>query len=248
MHVSERVAERRAPFASMLGRDEWPALIALPALCSVIVLAVPLVGWWALALAVGVYAMGFRSFVVARSADATYSQLVTSLGRIAELNGAVPAGHVVRAADLALLMGERLELSEYQLATLCAAAHVRTAGLVGREDPPHYRPGFGHRSVVRWTQAIVGADGRLGEVAELVDGDESGVLGDVIATAATYDEAVHGMGMTPAAAFGLVSRDAPPDEAAVSAALGAVLIDQGVVLRQSVLESGSALAVDAVAK
>ncbi len=243
MRVSDTAT---APFAHAAVRSDWPVLVALPAVCAMLVLAVPAVGWWMVLVATVVYAAGFRAFVEAQSADATAQQLLGSLGRISEMNGAVVEGHSRRTAELAHRIGSKLDLGEQQMATVVAAARVHTVGLVGREEPPRIRPGFDHNAVARWTRSIVGSCDSLHEVAQLAGAEGSGVLAAIVDVAATYDEARNGMGMTPAAAFALVSRETPPQEAAVTAALAAVLGEDGVIVSGSALQSGAALAMDTV--
>ncbi len=180
-------------------------------------------------LAIAVYAAGYVSFVRARRAGETYDALLGALGRLAEMNEAVAAGHAERSAQLAIDVGTRLGVGSHELAAIGAASRVRSVGTVGWEPPPRVRPGFDHATVARWSQAIVGRRGPLSEIAMLVGSDDGSVLAAIVEMATTYDEAIHTMGMAPGAALALVGRDADQEGAVVTAAPTSVLVDRGVL-------------------
>lgn len=232
-----------ASFAPLVVRHTWPVLVALPLLCSALMLTIPATGWWALSLAGIVYLFGFRAFETARHIDRVNREVGVALGRLGELNRAVEPGHPARAAELATALGRRLGLDHHELATVAMAARLHSAGLVGRHEAV-VRPGLDHRALARWSKDIAGHLSHMDEVASLVGPDASGVLHGIVEMAVTYDRARCGMGMGPAEAFALVSRDAPPEDAAITAALGAELVDAGI--DPSALERRTALAVDAV--
>lgn len=215
-----------APFATLLARDDWPVLVGLPALAAVFMFAGPGLGWWAAAVAVVVYSAGFVAFGRSRAAHDTYDELITVLGRLPEIEGLVDDGHAERTAALAVTIGRSLGQSPSDLALLDAAARCRSVGAVGRDEPPHARPGFDDRAQARWSRDIVAAAPRLVAVAELVGPVEGGPLRPVLDIAAAYDDATVRLSMTPGDALVWVGNAWSAQPEVVAALAAAIPVDE----------------------
>lgn len=214
-----------APFATMLARDDWPVLVGLPAVAAVFVFAVPTLGWWALAMAVIVYAAGFVAFGRARAAHDARNELATTLGCLPEIEGVVRPGHAARTAQLAEEMACALDLGPEDIAVVEAAARTRSVGWVGRDEPPNTRLGYDHRAAARWAGAIVARVGGFERVEAVVapatsgEPDRIGIMRAIVETAASYDDATEGMGMGPEDAVTLLEDHAGGPGAHVTDAL-----------------------------
>jgi len=80
------------------------------------------------------------SFELLASTRRSFRQTVRALGEAPELGGLVRAGHVDRVADLAVAMGEELDLPEFEVAHLETAALLHHLGAVCLDEPATDEP------------------------------------------------------------------------------------------------------------
>ena len=224
------------PIVAALSRDDGPLLVGLPALAATFVFAVPLIGWWAVAVAVLVYLVGYRAFEAHRRADVAHDELVSTLEILPEAAGQVAVGHGRRAGETAELIAATLALDERSRAAVVTAARCRGVGRLGCVDPDgpgrfgHPAPGsagFDGLDAARWSATIVAAVGALTPAAGLIDPGAADVpqrrrLRAIVDLASGYDEATLGMGLDPAEAVELLRATSPPEAAAAIEALAQV--------------------------
>ena len=200
--------ERRtpAPLASVLARNDWPVLEALPAVASLFVFAAPALGWWAFAAALAVYATGFVAFERHQATVRARHELATALGRIAELAALAPAGHAVRAPLLAVDVAQRLDLPPALTNQIERAAAMRSVGRVGVEGRDDLTASAAERLAARHSVAIARRAGELARLTPLLGPqapvrDATARARAVVDLAAAYDEAVAWRGADPATAI-----------------------------------------------
>jgi hypothetical protein len=225
------------PIAAALSRDDGPLLIGLPAIAGTFVFAIPLIGWWAVAVAVLVYLVGYRAFEAHRRTGAVHDELVATLEMFPEAAGQVAAGHGRRSGETAELIATALALDERSRAAVVTAARCRKVGRLGCADPAPSRnghrgdessvwdgPGFDQVDAARWSAAIVGTVGALAPAAALIDPEaaqdpQRRRLRAIVDLASGYDDATSGMGLDPVDAVELLRASSPPEAASALEAL-----------------------------
>lgn len=200
--MSDHERRTSASLAGLLARDDWPVLVALPAVASLFVFAVPTLGWWAYVAAFGVYGAGFIGFERHRATEAAHRELAVGLGRIAELAALAPAGHTVRAPQLAGEVARRLELRSAVTTSIEHAAAMRSIGRVAVEGRDDLTSSAAERLAARRSAAIVAHAGTLARLAPLLAPeapvrDTPAQARAAVDLAAAYDEAVAWRGCDP---------------------------------------------------
>lgn len=205
--MSDQEQRTRGALAGVLARDDWPVLVALPAVSSLFVFAAPALGWWAFAAALAVYAAGFVAFERHQATIRAQRELAMALGRIAELAALAPAGHTVRAPQLARRVAQRLDLEPTLTDQIELATAMRTVGRVGVEGREDLTASAAERLAARHGAAIVRRGGALARLAPLLGPqapvrDATARARAVVDLAAAYDEAVAWRGSDPATVIG----------------------------------------------
>ena len=217
-----------APIADTLARDDWPVLVALPAVASLFVFAAPRFGWWAFALAGLVYVAGFVAFDRTRAAEQVHEELVTTLGRIPEVGGlAVAPGRSDRVSGLARRVADELDLKPRSVVEVAAAARCGVVGRLGYDVWPHLRLGYDDRAAARWSAGIVDRAPAVGRIPSIVGpsvptDSDAAVMRSIVELVSAYDDAVHAGGLDPAAALEKVAETGRADVVAALATADAI--------------------------
>lgn len=214
--MPEDEPQESATLAGMLARDDWPVLVALPAVASLFVFAVPMLEWWAFAAAIAVYVAGFVGFERYRAALTAQRELAAALGRIAELAALAPEGHAVRASRLAGDLARRLDLNPSLAGATEHAAAIRSVGRVGVEGRDDLTSSAAERLAARHSAAIVRHAGPLAALAPLLGPeppvrDAPAQARAVVDLVAAYDEAVAWRGHDPETAIGRLAETGRAD-------------------------------------
>jgi len=144
------------------------------------------------------------SFELLASTRRSFRQTVRALGEAPELGGLVRAGHVDRVADLAVAMGEELELSESDVADLETAALLHHLGAVCLDEPVSgelldpVAVAEAGAAMLRGSEAlapagdIVAAEPTLHRAPGTRTTQTSAVAGQILKVASAYDELTEG--------------------------------------------------------
>jgi hypothetical protein len=144
------------------------------------------------------------SFELLASTRRSFRQTVRALGTAAELGGLVRAGHVDRVADLAVAMGNELDLPESEVMNLETAALLHHLGAVCLDEPVADEPldpvavAEAGAAMLRGSEAlaaagdIVAAEPSLHRVPGTRTIRPSELAGQILKVASAFDELTEG--------------------------------------------------------
>ena len=144
------------------------------------------------------------SFELLASTRRSFRQTVRALGEAPELGGLVRAGHVDHVAELAVAMGEELDLPETEVAHLETAALLHHLGAVCLDEPDGEEPldagavAEAGAAMLRGSEAlapagdIVAAEPSLHRAPGITSAPPSALAGQILKVASAFDELTEG--------------------------------------------------------
>jgi hypothetical protein len=144
------------------------------------------------------------SFELLASTRRSFRQTVRALGEAPELGGLVRAGHVDHVAELAVAMGEELDLPETDVAHLETAALLHHLGAVCLDEPDGEEPldagavAEAGAVMLRGSEAlapagdIVAAEPSLHRTPGITSAPPSALAGQILKVASAFDELTEG--------------------------------------------------------
>jgi hypothetical protein len=144
------------------------------------------------------------SFELLASTRRSFRQTVRALGEAPELGGLVRAGHVDHVAELAVAMGEELDLPETDVAHLETAALLHHLGAVCLDEPDGADPldagavAEAGAAMLRGSEAlapagdIVAAEPSLHRAPGISSAPPSALAGQILKVASAFDELTEG--------------------------------------------------------
>ncbi len=186
----------------LLALEDWAVVVSIFAAGTLFGLTWPLMGIWAVAVAVLPYAFGHLAFERYHSTKVTYGQTIRALAQIPEVAGLAPAGHSSRTADLSVAIAQEMGLHPNRVIELEYAALMHDVGRITLNEPAIVKAGFTDEDIARWGAQIVAEAPHLQNVSNLVaqqyrpyrsPGIESDpdvpVASKIIKIASAYDQA-----------------------------------------------------------
>lgn len=227
----------------LLALEDWAVVVSLFAAGTLFGLTWPLMGPWAIAVAVLPYAFGHLAFVRYHSTKVTYGQTIRALAQIPEVAGLAPTGHSTRTGDLAVAVAQEMGLHPNQVIELEYAALMHDVGRITLNEPAIVKAGFTDEDIARWGSQIIAEAPYLDGVSTLVahqhrpyrsPGVESDpdvpVASKIIKVASAYDQAVHEDGQSPIEALERIHQGSAYDfDPKIARSLRRVLIYRGEV-------------------
>jgi hypothetical protein len=223
--------------------EDWPVVVGLVASGGLFGMAWPVMRWWTIPMAVMAYGFSHLAFVRYHGTRITYSQTIRALARIPEVAGLAPAGHAVRATEVALAVGRELGLPPREANELEFATLMHDIGRITLNEPAILKAGYTDEDIARWGAEIVKEAPYLASVAEIIreqhapyrrpgeviDSDLP-LASKVIRVASAYDQATVEVGLSPLEAVETLHRGAAYDfDPAVVKALRAALVRARVI-------------------
>jgi hypothetical protein len=222
----------------LLALEDWPIMVSLFASAGLFALAQPIIGWWALPVAVVPYAISHVSFTLLAGTRRTYGQMIRALSRLPEVAGLSPDGHAAGTAMLAVTMARGMGMRPEDVTNLEYAALLHDIGRITVEDPSDEPDSS---DLARWGAEIIRQAPYLAVVADHVehhdapyrrpgeaDDDGVGVEARIIKVASAYDRANRIHQLEPVEALEVLHRRSAYDfDPAVVARLRAVLRRSG---------------------
>jgi hypothetical protein len=152
----------------LLALEDWAVVISIFAAGTLFGLTWPLMGVWAVPVAVLPYTFGHLAFERYHSTRVTYGQTIRALAQIPEVAGLAPAGHSTRTADLAVAIAQELGLHPKQVVELEYAALMHDVGRITLNEPAIVKAGFTDEDIARWGSQIIAEAPYLQTVSTLV--------------------------------------------------------------------------------
>lgn len=222
----------------LLALEDWPIMLSLFASAGLFALSQPIIGWWAIPVAVVPFAISYVSFSLLAGTRQTYGQMIRALSRLPEVAGLSPDGHAASTAMLASTMARGMGMHPEHVTQLEYAALLHDIGRITVEDSDE-EPNSS--DLARWGAEIIRQAPYLAEVADHVEhhdapyrrpGEEDdpaiGIESRIIKVAAAYDKANRTHQMAPVEALEVLHRRTAYDyDPAVVARLRAVLRRSG---------------------
>jgi hypothetical protein len=146
----------------------WTIHAALLAIGSLFAVALPLLGWSALAIAGIPYGFIHLSMTRMELARRTFSSTIDVLGRIPEAGGHVADGRSRGVAQLAVGIAAEMGLSRARLDVVEHAARLHGLGAIVLNDPAIASSQYSSRDLAQWGAAIVGEASSLKDVATVI--------------------------------------------------------------------------------
>ena len=195
---------RLAPrYLWLVALADWPVVLSLFATGALLAFAYPVMGAWAVPVAVLPYAFSHVSFVRYNGTRTTYGQTIRALARIPEVAGLAPEGHAARTADIATAVARDMGLGPQAVGELEHAALLHDIGRITLNEPAILKAGYTDEDIARWGSQIVAEAPFLHRVAEIVrqqhhpfrrPGEEINeglpLASKIIKVASAYDQAV----------------------------------------------------------
>ncbi len=191
-----------ARYLWLLALEDWAVVVSIIAAGALFGLTWPLMGLWAVAVAVLPYAFGHLAFARYHSTRVTYGQTIRALAQIPEVAGLAQAGHSTRTADLAVAIAQEMGLHPKDVFQLEYAALMHDVGRITLNEPAIVKAGFTDEDIARWGAQIIAEAPYLEHVSALVaqqhrpyrsPGVETDpdvpVSSKIIKVASAYDEA-----------------------------------------------------------
>jgi hypothetical protein len=200
-----------------------PVVVVLSSSAALVVLVLPLLGWWTfLVMFIPVLATR-QEFGRYRKARQTYDETVRALTSLLEGSGYVATGHSERVASLCVQIGRQLALAPDRLHELELVGLLHEAGAVSLADPSDLAD-VTPEEVARSTGYLLQETEYLARYAAIVVGIARGdrdqpIEGRILRIANAYESAEG----APWARLRSVTVLAQPDDAEVMAALGRVV-------------------------
>ncbi len=245
--VSAWVGTERDDLASrylwLLALEDWTVALAIFTGGALFGMTWPLMGIWALPVAVLPYAFSHLAFVRYHSTRVTYGQMIRALAQIPEVADLAPRGHATRTADLAVSMAREIGLHPNEVTELEYAALMHDVGRITLTEPAILKAGYTDEDIARWGAQIIAEAPYLQEVSEYVRVQHSPfrrpgeamdpdipMISKIIKVASAYDQAVHEMHLSPLEGLERIHRGSAYDfDPEVSASLRRVLAQRGVI-------------------
>lgn len=232
-----------ARYLWLLALEDWTAVVSLFVAGALFGFAWPVMGIWAVPVAVLPYAFSHLALVRYNSTKVTYGQTIRALAQIPEVAGLAPSGHSERTADLSLAVARELGMHPHEVAELEYASLVHDIGRITLNEPAILRAGYTDEDIARWGAQIVAEAPHLDRVAELVReqhrpyrraGQERDprlpLATKIIKVASAYDQGRHELGLPPVDALEQIHRGSAYDfDPEVAASLRRVLVHRGEV-------------------
>ena len=232
-----------ARYLWLLALEDWTAVVSLFVAGALFGFAWPVMGIWAVPVAVLPYAFSHLALVRYHSTKVTYGQTIRALAQIPEVAGLAPSGHSERTADLSLAVARELGMHPHEVAELEYASLVHDIGRITLNEPAILRAGYTDEDIARWGAQIVAEAPHLDRVAELVReqhrpyrraGQERDprlpLATKIIKVASAYDQGRHELGLPPVDALEQIHRGSAYDfDPEVAASLRRVLVHRGEV-------------------
>jgi hypothetical protein len=152
----------------LLALEDWAVVVSIFAAGTLFGLTWPLMGLWAIAVAVLPYAFGHLAFERYHSTRVTYGQTIRALAQIPEVAGLAPAGHSSRTADLSVAIAQEMGLHPNRVIELEYAALMHDVGRITLNEPAIVKAGFTDEDIARWGAQIVAEAPHLQSVSNLV--------------------------------------------------------------------------------
>jgi hypothetical protein len=152
----------------LLALEDWAVVVSVFAAGTLFGLTWPLMGFWAIAVAVLPYAFGHLAFERYHSTKVTYGQTIRALAQIPEVAGLAPAGHSSRTADLAVAIAQEMGLHPNRVIELEYAALMHDVGRITLNEPAIVKAGFTDEDIARWGSQIIAEAPYLQNVSTLV--------------------------------------------------------------------------------
>jgi hypothetical protein len=227
----------------LLALEDWPVVVSVLGAGTLFGLTWPLMGLWAVAVAILPYAFGHTAFARYHSTRVTYGQTIRALSQIPEVAGLAPAGHSTRTGDLAVAVAQEIGLHPNQVVELEYAALMHDVGRITLNEPAIVKAGFTDEDIARWGSQIIAEAPYLEYVSALVamqhrpyraPGTESDpdvpVASKIIKVASAYDAAVHEDGLSPIEALEKIHQGSAYDfDPNIARSLRRVLIYRGEI-------------------
>jgi len=167
--------------------------------------------WWALPIAVLLYAFAHSAFQRLQETKTTYKQTIRALARIPEVSGHAVQGHSERTTDLAVSIAKEMGLGPAKVEEVEFAGLMHDIGRVSLNEPQIIHMGYTNDDIARWSSEIISESPFLHKVAADVrrqyephrkPGDEEkdpevSPISRIIKVAAAYDWCVHKDRMSP---------------------------------------------------
>jgi putative nucleotidyltransferase with HDIG domain len=222
----------------LLALEDWPIVMSLFASAGLFALAQPIIGWWAVPMALVPYAISHVSFTLLAGTRQTYGQMIRALSKLPEVAGLSPEGHAAGTAMLASTMARGMGMHPDDVTQLEYAALLHDIGRVTQEHPADDPAAS---DLARWGAEIIRQAPYLSRVADFVEHHDDpyrrpGEAHDVgveieariIKVAGAYDRAHRTHNLEPVEALEVLHRRTAYDyDPAVVARLRAVLRRSG---------------------
>jgi len=167
--------------------------------------------WWALPIAVLLYAFAHSAFGRLQETKTTYKQTIRALGRIPEVCGHAVKGHSERTTELAVAIAKEMGLGPAKVEKVEFAGLMHDIGRVSLNEPVVIEMGYSNDDIARWSAEILSESPYLDKVAADVrrqyephrkPGDEEkdpdlSPVSRIVKVAAAYDWCVHKDRMSP---------------------------------------------------
>ena len=194
----------------LLSLEDWAVAMSLFATGALFGLTFPVMGLWALPVAIMPYAFSHLAFVRYHETRITYGQTIRALAQIPEVAGLAPVGHSSRTAELSISMAREIGLHPNHVTDLEFAALMHDIGRITLNEPAILKAGYTDEDIARWGAQIIAEAPYLQRVADLVEQQyrpyrTPGVERDpdvpaeakIIKVASAYDQCLHEKGMPP---------------------------------------------------
>ncbi len=152
----------------LLALEDWAVVVSIFAAGTLFGLTWPLMGFWAVAVAVLPYAFGHLAFERYHSTKVTYGQTIRALAQIPEVAGLAPVGHSSRTADIAVAIAQEMGLHPNRVVELEYAALMHDVGRITLNEPAIVKAGFTEEDIARWGAQIIAEAPYLENVSVLV--------------------------------------------------------------------------------
>lgn len=222
----------------LLALEDWAVVVSIFAAGTLFGLTWPLMGFWAVAVAVLPYAFGHLAFERYHSTKVTYGQTIRALAQIPEVAGLAPSGHSTRTADLSVAIAQEMGLHPNEVIELEYAALMHDVGRITLNEPAIVKAGYTDEDIARWGAQIVAEAPHLQNVSVLVAQQhrpyrspgiemdpEVPVASKIIKIASAYDQARDEEGLSPIEALERIHQGSAYEfDPAVAASLRRVLV------------------------
>ena len=222
----------------LLALEDWAVVVSIFAAGTLFGLTWPLMGFWAIAVAVLPYAFGHLAFERYHSTKVTYGQTIRALAQIPEVAGLAPVGHSSRTADLSVAIAQEMGLHPKKVIELEYAALMHDVGRITLNEPAIVKAGYTDEDIARWGAQIVAEAPYLQNVSVLVaqqhrpyrspgiemDPDVP-LASKIIKIASAYDQARDEEGLSPIEALERIHQGSAYEfDPSVAASLRRVLV------------------------